>query len=247
MTALNIFDAHNKRPFVMAHRGNSAHCPENTMVAFQRAADEGTDVIETDLHLSSDGVFMCIHDATLERTTNGHGEVRMHTAAQLVELSASYGHTEFTSERIPTLRQTLEWLPTKVAIGLELKSDDFLEEQVCKKLQNLLIETNTLDRAFALSFSTARMRAVRSYAPRIPTGVITMRRLLPDHAGELIGPFWPLLLLNPLYPWLAHRRGQLICPLDPTPEPRLSFYRWLGCDAVLTNDPGLTLKRLGRK
>ena len=69
----------------------------------------------------------------------------------------------------------------------------------------------------------------------------------PRNGFELSGPFWPLLLLNPLYVWLAHRKGQLVCPLDPAPERRLPLYRLLGCDAVLSDDPEKTLRALRRE
>jgi glycerophosphoryl diester phosphodiesterase len=234
------------RPFVMAHRGNSELCPENTLASFKRAIADGTNVIETDLHVSADGEFMCIHDGTLERTTDGQGAVREMTVAQLKQVSASYGRPEFADEQIPTLREVLAILPERVALGLELKCDDFLEAGVCKKLRALLEETQTLNRAFTLSFSRARLEAVRRYTPQIPTGLITLYDLLPARAGEFVGPLWPIMFLNPLYVWLAHRRDQLVCPLDPTPEPRLWYYRLMGCDAVLTNNPAKTLRALGR-
>lgn len=63
------------KPYVMAHRGNRVLCPENTLASFQQAFKEGADILETDLHLSADDVFMCIHDATVDRTTNGSGAV----------------------------------------------------------------------------------------------------------------------------------------------------------------------------
>src|SRR5690606_13217042 len=99
---------------------------------------DGADVIETDLHLSADGVLMCIHDDTVDRTTDGHGEVSQMTSAELAQLSASYGRAEFAAERIPTLRQLLEILPDGVGVGLELKSDDFLRESVCQNLLRVL-------------------------------------------------------------------------------------------------------------
>ncbi|NWF71365.1 MAG: hypothetical protein HXY40_19970 [Chloroflexi bacterium] len=234
------------KPYVMAHRGNSAHCPENTLAAFRRAIDDGTDAIETDLHVSADGEFMCIHDGTVERTTNGRGAVKSMSCEQLQSLSASYGRAEFASERIPMLHELLAILPKNTALALELKCDDFLEEAVCLRLWRLLQETQTDDRTVVLSFSRERLRAVRRYTPQIPVGLITLFDWLPGEIGELAGPWWPFTFLNPLYVWMAHRRGQLTCPLDPTPEPRLWYYRLLGYDTVLTNDPALTLRALGR-
>ena len=78
------------------------------MAAFRQAFADGADLLETDLHLSSDGEFMCIHDGTLDRTTNGTGEVRAKTRDQLQALSAAYGRAQFTDERIPMLRELLE-------------------------------------------------------------------------------------------------------------------------------------------
>jgi glycerophosphoryl diester phosphodiesterase len=230
----------------MAHRGNSACCPENTLVAFRQALADGTDAIETDLHVSADGEFMCIHDGTVDRTTGGSGEVKKMTREVLQSLGASYGRSEFAGEHIPTLRELLAILPENVALALELKCDDFLSEDTCLRLYRLLQETETDNRAVVLSFSRERLYAVRRYTPQIPVGLITLFELMPGEIGELAGPWYPFMMLNPLYVWFAHRRGQLACPLDPTPEPRLWYYRLLGCDAVLTNDPALTRRALGR-
>jgi glycerophosphoryl diester phosphodiesterase len=59
----------------MAHRGNRVLCPENTLAAFRQALADGADILETDLHLTADKEFVCIHDATVDRTTNGSGAV----------------------------------------------------------------------------------------------------------------------------------------------------------------------------
>jgi glycerophosphoryl diester phosphodiesterase len=90
------------------------------------------------------------------------------------------------------------------------------------------------------------VRAVLSIVPALPGGYITLARPYPTTDFALLGPFWPLLVLNPLYVWWAHRRGQLVCPLDPKPDTRLWLYRALGCDAVLTDDPAATNRVLGR-
>lgn len=238
--------AGRRRPLIMAHRGNSACCPENTLVAFREALADGADALETDLHVSTDGVFMCIHDDTLERTTNGHGLVEARTCAELQALDASYGRAEYAGATIPRLDEVMALLPPTVALGLELKTDTFLERDVCERLETALREGGVLDRTFVLSFSEARLDAIRRYAPSLATGLITMWSALPGRHGELAGPLWPFMFLNPLYAWMAHRRGQLVCPLDPDPEPRLWYYRWLGCDAVLSNDPAKTRRALGR-
>lgn len=233
------------RPYVMAHRGNKVLCPENTMAAFRQALEDGADIIETDLHLTADGVFVCIHDATVDRTTGGSGAVAGMTLAELKTLSASYGRPEFQAEKVPTLAELAELLPGDVALGLELKTDRFLEAGVCQQLADALDEHRVRERTVVLSFSLDRLLAMQAVAPDMPIGWITLSRVWPRREAQLLGPLWPLLLLNPLYVWLAHRRGQVVCPLDPAPDRRLRLYRWLCCDAVLSDDPGSTRRALG--
>jgi glycerophosphoryl diester phosphodiesterase len=234
------------KPYLMAHRGNKVACPENTLAAFRQALVDGADIIETDLHLTADDHFVCIHDATVERTTNGMGAIAEMALAEIKTLSADYGRAEFETERIPTLSELAALLPEDVALALELKTDRFLEPQVCQQLAAELDRTGVRKRTVVLSFSLPRVQAVQAIASDIPIGWITLSRAWPVRDVQLLGPLWPLLLLNPFYVWVAHRRGQLVCPLDPAPDKRLRIYRWLGCDAVLSDDPGATRRVLDR-
>jgi len=244
MTTLVI--PNKPKPYVMAHRGNRVACPENTLAAFRRALADGADLLETDLHLTKDNVLVCIHDETLERTTNGQGAVADKTLAELKQLSASYGRPEFAAERIPTLAEVAALLPPDIVVALELKTDRFLEPSVCRQLVAELEQAGVRQRTVVLSFHLPRVHAVRATAPEMPIGYITMSNPLPTQDAPLLGPFWPLLLLNPFYAWWGKRMGRVTCPLDPTPDSRLWFYKLLGCDAILTDDPGATLRALGR-
>ena len=235
-----------EKPYVMAHRGNRVACPENTLASFRRAIEDGADVLETDLWLSSDGAFVCIHDPTLDRTTDGSGPVEALSLAGLKALSASCGRPAFAAERIPTLAELAALLPADRGLALELKSDRFLDPEVGRRLGEELAALGVLGRSVVLSFSRARLDATRRGAPGLPSGWITLKESRPAPGVELLGPWWPLLLVNPLYVALAHRRGQAVAPLDPSPDGRLRLYRLLGCDAVLTDDPEATVRKLGR-
>ncbi|MCX7706399.1 MAG: glycerophosphodiester phosphodiesterase family protein [Anaerolineae bacterium] len=234
------------KPYVMAHRGNQVACPENTLAAFRRALADGADIIETDLHVTADGVFVCIHDATVDRTTDGTGAVAEMTLAQIKALSASYGRPEFAAERVPTLAELCQITPPDVALALELKTDRFLEPEVCRRLADELTQHGVRERTVVLSFHLPRVRAVSAVAPDIPAGFITATNPLPPADAQLLGPFWPLLLITPFYVAIGPRRGQLVAPLDPTPDGRLWLYRLLRCVAVLTNSPAATCRALGR-
>jgi len=77
-------------PFVYAHRGGAGLRPENTFAAFHHGLGLGADGLEVDVHLSRDGVVVVHHDPTLERTTNGRGRLRDHTADALARLDAGF-------------------------------------------------------------------------------------------------------------------------------------------------------------
>ncbi len=210
------------------------------MAAFRQAIADGTDIIETDLHVSADGVFVCIHDETVDRTTNGSGRVEEMSLAELKKLSAFYGREEFSAEKIPALSELIEILPDDVALALEIKTDRFLESAVHQKLIKQLADARLLDRTIILSFSLDHLKAVYKTSKELHTGWITLSKLTPLRGPHMLGAFWPLLLLNPFYVKIAHSRNQAICPLDPLPDSRLWLYRILGCDAILTDDPGTT-------
>jgi glycerophosphoryl diester phosphodiesterase len=112
-------------PWIIGHRGASGHAPENTLASFRRAVELGARFIETDLRLSHDAQFVAMHDATLDRTSNGRGLVRDFTLAQLRELDAGswYGR-EFAGEKIPTLEEILNFArEADVVFYLEIKHE----------------------------------------------------------------------------------------------------------------------------
>lgn len=100
---------------IYAHRGASAHYPENTLAAFARAIELGVEGIELDVHLSGDRVPVVIHDDTVDRTTNGIGVITDFTAKQLNLLDA--GHRQ----HVPTLAQVLDLAAGKVRVNIEIK------------------------------------------------------------------------------------------------------------------------------
>ncbi|MEM7513725.1 MAG: glycerophosphodiester phosphodiesterase family protein [Bacteroidota bacterium] len=114
-----------KSPLVIAHRGSSGLAPENTLAAIQKSIDAGVDMIEVDLHLSKEGEVIILHDATLERTTNGCGEAMDFTVEELQQLDAgSWFSEEFTGEKIPTLKEVFDLVQGKIVLLLELKKGD---------------------------------------------------------------------------------------------------------------------------
>src|SRR5690606_41056275 len=87
------FAADLNYPLVIAHQGGDHLWPGNTMLAFQNAVDLGADVLEMDLHITSDGALILMHDDTVDRTTDGTGEIEAMTLDELKELDAGYDWT----------------------------------------------------------------------------------------------------------------------------------------------------------
>lgn len=236
-------------PYLMAHRGASDELPENTFAAFQRALEQGADVLETDIRYTRDDEIILMHDATLDRTTNGNGVVAEMTLAKIKSFRAQSSFAskqKLGDEEIPALDEFLQWgAAQNVPLALELKDDRFIEPRCAEQLIARLAKYNVLDRTVLLSFHSARIHACKRVAPQIPIGRITARNPFPLYDTEMVGPLYPLLYLNPLYFAWARRLGKIACPLDPAPEPRIAYYRRLGAPVLLTNHPAVTRAVLG--
>lgn len=232
-------------PAIMAHRGSMAWEPENTLRSFRRALAEGADLLETDIRFTADGVAVCIHDATIDRTTDGSGIVSRMT---LKELEAARGRERdggISDEGIPTLEAFLAIIPPGRGAALEIKDDRISEPGLASQVSELISAAGLEDRTVILSFERDHLRAMKREADWLPTGLITLRNYSPLLPYQLLGPHPKILYLNRLYVWLAHRLGKSVCPLDPRPEPRLGWYLGLGVDAVLSNDTAATVAALG--
>lgn len=120
---------------ICAHRGASDTHPENTLASFREAIRLGAQMIEFDVALSKDNKLVIMHDATVDRTTDGHGRVNELTLAELKKLDAGgWKHTRFQGETIPTLRETLAIMPTNIWLNVHLKGSAQLAEEVTKEI-----------------------------------------------------------------------------------------------------------------
>lgn len=233
-----------ERPYILAHRGVMAHEPENTVRSFLRALAEGADLLETDIHFCADHVPVCIHDATVDRTTDGAGRVNAFALPELKQLRTLGLDGEPTDQQILTLDEFLELIPLDRGVALEIKDDRVAYPHLAGRIAAALQEHQLTDRAVVLSFKWAHLRAVQRVAPWLPVGLITLNNLWPGQPCQLLGPLPLILRLNPWYVRLAHRQGKLVCPLDPRPEKRVRWYLRMGVDALLTNDTAATVQAL---
>ena len=157
---------------VIAHRGASGHAPENTLAAFKKAVAMGAAFIETDLQLSRDARFVAIHDATLNRTTNGQGAVHDMTLENLRRLDAgSWFGSQFAGERIPTLEEVLEFSKKNdVVFYLELKPAGSWGGE--HALIGGLRQSGEIPRAVVISFDPSVVLNLRKIEPTLMTGLL---------------------------------------------------------------------------
>jgi glycerophosphoryl diester phosphodiesterase len=164
----------------VAHRGASGYAPENTIASYDKAIEMKADFIEIDLQLSKDGRIMVIHDDSVERTTNGKGNVRDLTFQQLRNLDAgSWFHDSFAGQKIPTFDEVLDRYIEKCGLLIELKSPALypgIEQKVFDALASRGLIENRQTKVIVQSFDTHSMKRFHEIAPAIPIGVLVKFR-----------------------------------------------------------------------
>ncbi|NMB20676.1 MAG: glycerophosphodiester phosphodiesterase [Firmicutes bacterium] len=158
---------------VMAHRGYSSKAPENTMPAFELALEAGSGGIELDVHMTRDGEVVVIHDATLERTTNGKGSVEDFTLAELRELDAgSWFSSEFKGVQLPTLREVLDLIKDQnVLLNVETKAALGYEE-LNEGVALLIDEYSMWEKTIISSFNHYALVHIKTLRPQARTGIL---------------------------------------------------------------------------
>ena len=182
----------------IAHRGASGYAPEHTFAAYQLALDQKADFVEPDLAISKDGVLICLHDDTLERTTNveevfpdrysrestGRGGARQwvandFTVAEIKRLDAgSWRDPKFAGARVPTWQEMLELVRGKTGVGVypELKSPPLYTKRGIDMVKLFVesVKKNGLDRPESLKTTPVIIQSfdeasVRRVATELPT------------------------------------------------------------------------------
>ncbi|AMB98850.1 glycerophosphodiester phosphodiesterase [Aerococcus urinaehominis] len=168
---------------VIAHRGYSKLYPENTMLAFKKAAEYDIYGIELDVQLSKDGTVVICHDESVERTSNGQGEIKDLTINELKELTFDKGmasaqgqvHEDIT---IPTLDEFLAWIqPHPLIINIELKTNLYSYPGIEKKVAQLIDQYGLADRTIVSSFNHESLMTFKELAPHVKLGFLTAQQL----------------------------------------------------------------------
>jgi glycerophosphoryl diester phosphodiesterase len=223
------------RPLLGGHRGNPAEHPENTMRSFRSAIAAGCDLIECDVHLSSDGRLVVIHDHTLERTTNGAGLVKDHTAAELRKLDAGDG------EKIPLLQEVVELALGKVGLVIEIKQLPQLYQGLEEKLLNMLRQLGAVAECAVVSFNHSAIHELRKKEPALQLGILEGARpmhpatLLREAGADVYSPHWGAT--DPEVVKEVHAAGGAVGVWPVDDDMAIAWCKYCRPDSIFTNKP----------
>ena len=241
------------QPIIFAHRGASAHAPENTLAAFELALAENADAIELDVKLSADGHAIVIHDPTVDRTTGNHHRVKDLPLRELRALDAgSFFSDKFHGEKIPTLEEVFEAVGKRAFINVELTNyttpRDLLVETVCTLVKKCGLEEHVM---FS-SFFAYNLSKARAYLPEVPRGLLAFDGWLGAWARSFGFAFGKYQALHPYLADVTSQQVQRVHRLNRrihvwtvnAAEDMRRLFDW-GVDAIFTDDPQLAAQVRG--
>ena len=159
---------------ILGHRGACAYAPDNTRAAFELAVQQGADGVETDIHLTADGIPVIQHNYEINRNSNGQGFVEQMTLAELRTLDfGSWKGPQFKGERILTLDECLEIADRSMRfINLELKQTMHSDAPIAEKTIEAVKKFKMVDRVMISSFDHALLKKVQLLCPEVIIGAL---------------------------------------------------------------------------
>ena len=249
-------------PRVIAHRGDSHNYPENTLPAFRSAVEMGIDVVETDIHITKDGVLVIWHDPTLERNTDGKGRVEDHTLEELRRYDAGYTFTQDGGRTYPfrgkgvticTLAEALEACPDqRFNIDLKTKCPQIVDEFI-----RVIRQHDAVERVVGASFHLSNLKRLRRLAPDFLTSVTTAEvvpLLLRQKTHTLPRAFKRKIIfqiprqasfikvVTPSFVREMHRMDAVVMVWTINDEQSMRELFAMGVDSVMTDNPALVIK-----
>ncbi len=242
------------RPILLAHRGDLAHAPENTLPSFSQAIQKGADGVELDAKLTVDGHVIVIHDETVDRTTNGKGKVASFTLEDIRRLDAgTWFGAKFAGTQVPLLEEVFETVGKNRLINIELTNYFSPRDGLVKKVCELIKRHNNAGQIIFSSFLPSNLKVAAQTLPEIPRGLLAMPGVLGWWARSFGFMFGDYLALHPHLSSVsreqiqrAHRikrRVHVWTANEPEDVKRLSDW---GVDGIFTDDPAAALNALGR-
>lgn len=249
-----------------AHRGERGHYPENTMLAFAQAAALGVDALEIDVQATADGEIVVIHDATVDRTTNGQGRVRDMTLAELQALDAGFHWTKDRGRTfpfrgqgvtVPTLAEVFTTYP-HLWINIDIKQHDL---RIIFPFVRLVREHDMMNKVMVGSFDDKTVRLLRATCPGMATAasMSEVRRLFLLSKLRLDRFYWGqakalqipekygnLHLITPYFVRAAHRHKIAVHVWTVNKTADMERLLVMGVDGLISDYPKRLMQLLKR-
>ena len=237
-------------PLIVAHRGAPTERPENTLAAFDAALDAGAAAVEFDVRVTADGQAVVIHDARLDRTTDGSGLVRDHTLADVLRVRIAA--PDRRSYAVPTLHETLAMLSGRAAVDVEIKNvpgdPDFDpdDEVAVGLVHRALDDVAFIGDVIVSSFNPRSLTASLTLRPEVATGLLTdptVDAAAALHFARAQGYAWVLPFADEVaeqgdgFAERVHGDGLLLGTWVVDDADRARELLSAGVDAVATNEP----------
>lgn len=253
-------------PLVIAHQGGDGVWPGETLFAFQNAADLGVDVLEMDIHITADSVLILMHDESVDRTSDGSGEVESMTLAELKELDAAYDWTPDEGQTFPyrgqgltvaTLEEIFQTFPEK-RMTIEIKKTN---TSMAKPFCGLIRQYDMQDKVLVASFHDERLKEFRAECPEVATSSAkneTTAFVLMTKAflGGFYSPKFQALqvpeesggitVMTPGFVRAAHDRNLAVEPWTINDEETMRKLIAWDVDGIITDRPDILMEVLGR-
>lgn len=227
---------------LISHRGESIHYPENTIVAFQAALDNGLLIQEGDVRMTSDNIPVLLHDSSIDRTSNGSGAISSMTYATVSQYDfGSWKNSTFTGTKIPTLEEFLYWCKEHNCLAeLDLAERYFTTEQK-RIIYNIVLNTGMLSRTL-FTATADELTDYISFDNKIIVSVSGIKSLsiaeskLPNYTNlPLVFPSIPVANMSKELVDYIHSLGMMAKVWCIDSESQLATAKSYGVDAVLTN------------
>lgn len=228
----------NKRPLILAHRGDSAYAPENSLPAFEQAISKGADGVEMDLWQCASGEIVVCHDQNLARLTGQAGDLKVLSYQQLSQ------YTLAPQVKIPLLTEVLDVVGGLKLINLEIKDTELSRPRAVGAFINLLKTHRIFDKVVVSSFNPLVLYRLKHLAPKLRLGLLFQKKsalpLRRAWASKILKPFSlhpDKSLLSPKLVNAAHQRGQKVIAWTVNEGDDLARCLSLGVDSIITDDP----------
>ena len=169
---MNLTDIYHVTPIFFGHRGDRNNAPENTIVSYISAIDNGLHAIELDVMLTKDDRLVCSHNFDLERETNDTGFIDEIDYQDLANIKTGRRFPVEKQETIPLLLDVVKSLPKTVLINIEIKTKSKFDLKAAIKVAQLIKKEEIFQKVIVSSFNPLAVRVVKLISRSIPTGYI---------------------------------------------------------------------------